>query len=58
MYEHRLHHFGSYSTNTAARRRQIRAARKRTAATRARMSERYATTSAASDSLHGSETAE
>lgn len=56
MNEHRLHHFGSFTANSAARRRQIRAARKRVAATRARMSELYASTAPARDSLRANET--
>jgi hypothetical protein len=39
MNEHSLHHFGSYTTRTVARRRRVHAARRRMAGMRARMAE-------------------
>jgi hypothetical protein len=47
MYEHRLHQIGGcVTTNTAARRRRARAARRRVNALRARLAEGCATTAA------------
>lgn len=39
MNEHSLHHFGSYTSRTVARRRQVHAARRRMAGMKARMAE-------------------
>ncbi|HYQ67641.1 hypothetical protein [Actinophytocola sp.] len=39
MYTHRLHEGGSFSTTSGARRRRVRAARRRTAALRARLAD-------------------
>lgn len=49
MNEHRLHLYGSYTTNTVARRRRVRAARKRMAGVRARLAEQHALSASTPD---------
>lgn len=39
MYEHRLHQFGGWNDSTVARRRRLRAARRRVTGFRARLAE-------------------
>lgn len=51
---HTLHNFGSY--NTVARRRQVRAARRRVAATRARMAKLHTPRTSTSDTSWAADT--
>jgi hypothetical protein len=56
MNTHTLHNFGTY--NTVARRRQVRAARKRVAATRARIAKLHGAGMSTSDSVRATDTAD
>jgi hypothetical protein len=53
---HTLHNFGTY--NTATRRRQVRAARRRVAATRARIAKLHGAGMSTSDGVRATDTAD
>jgi hypothetical protein len=56
MTTHTLHNFGTY--NTIARRRRVRDARRRVAATRARMAKLHTPALSTSDTPRGTDTAD